>query len=256
MTTALVLSGGGSLGVAHAGALRVLEKNFSFTHFYGVSAGSIVCAAAACGKTADQISKIFHSLNIFSLAFDFSAGNFGLLRGEKVMKFLEQIFEEKTFEELKKEGKFLRVFATDFDNGERVLLSSGSIAKAVRASISVPILFDPFWYQEKWLVDGGLSGNFPLLDAIQDFSGEKILAVDVATSLKKVDLSEKKFFGKAMGMRQIMEKTFRILYKTQNANIPKDDRVHIFQPNLSDFTTLDIGKWNEMEKKGEESVSL
>ena len=57
-TAALVLSGGAALGAAHIGALKILEKRFEFDFLTGVSAGAIICAAVACGKTADKISQL------------------------------------------------------------------------------------------------------------------------------------------------------------------------------------------------------
>lgn len=250
----LVLSGGGSLGLAHIGALRVLEQHFSFRHYYGVSAGAIVCAAHACGKTASEISDIIHTTNILSLAFDFSSTNFGLVRGEKVMRFLEEIFEEKTFEDLEANGKSLRIYATDFTTGDRVCFCSGSLAKAVRSSISVPILFEPFWHEGKWLLDGGLSGNFPVFECLSENPSGEIVAVDVATSLSDIDCSKKTLFGKPKSMRKMMERTFRIFFKTQQAIIPADNRVLYIRPDLCDFTTLDMNKWKEIEAIGELSA--
>lgn len=255
ISAALVLSGGGSLGVAHVGVLRKLEKKYKFTHYYGVSAGAIVAAAHACGKTADEISEILHSTNLLSLAFDFSKSNFGIIEGEKIIQFLEKIFEQKTFEDIEQTGKYLRIGATDAMSGERVILSKGSIVQALRASISVPLLFPPFQYQGKWLIDGGLSGNLPLMEAIKEHHHHShIIAVDVATSLKSIDFSENTFFGKPQSLRKTLERTFRILFKSQQLLYPKDERVLYIRPDLSAFTTLDVNKWKEIEKAGEMSV--
>lgn len=258
ISAALVLSGGGGLGVAHVGALKILEKKYEFEYYAGVSAGAIISAAHAVEYTADEISELIHSQNFFKLAFDFSSSNFGILRGEKVKKLLDEIFQKKnitTFEELEKIGKKLVIFATDFANGERVEISSGNIADAVMASLSVPIVFEPFKKDEKWLVDGGLSGNFPMQEVMNFYSGKKIVGIDVATSLDETkDFSEKKFFGKASGIQNTLERTFRIFFKTQQTFDRSDPRLEIHTPDLTKFKTIDITKLREIEAAGEECI--
>lgn len=252
---ALSLSGGGGLGLAHIGALRILEQHHSFEYYSGVSAGAIVSAAHAIGYTASEISEIIHTQNFFHLAFDFSGSNFGILRGKKVENLLTEVFQNTTFEELKKRGKTLVIFATDFSTGERVEISSGKISDAVRASLSVPVLFEPVQRDGKWLVDGGLSGNFPISETMQNYSGEKIIGIDVATSLNTtVDFSEKTFFGKAAGIQNTLERTFRILFKNQQHFNANDPRLEIFTPHLSEFKTIDLTKLRAIESAGQQCI--
>jgi len=254
-TSALVLSGGGGLGLAHVGALKILEKKYDFDSYFGVSAGAIISAAHAVGHSAGEISEIIHSQNFFQLAFDFSGSNFGILRGKKVLKLLREVFKNKTFEDVKKSGKNLTIFATDFSNGARVSISTGNIAEAVMASLSVPVVFEPFQKDGKWLVDGGLSGNFPMQEAMDIYSGEKIIGIDVATSLdEKKDFSQKKFFGKASGIQNTLERTFRIFFKTQQNFDISDSRLQIFTPDLTVFKTIDITKLRAIEDAGEKCV--
>lgn len=250
---ALVLSGGGSLGVAHVGALRVLETKYNFEYYSGVSAGAIVAAAHSIGKSAEEISELILNQNFFSLAFDFSHSNFGILRGKKIKKLLDETFKEKTFADLKKSGKTLRIYATNFQNGERVEISSGKISDAVMASLSVPILFEPHQYNGIWLVDGGLTGNFPMQETMQKYKGEKIIGIDVATSIHKdKDFSHNTIFGKISGMQSALERTFRIFFKTQNNYNISDKRLKIYTPKLEEFKTIDITKLKEIETAGEE----
>lgn len=248
--SALVLSGGGGLGVAHIGALSVLEKKFEFDFLIGTSAGAIVSAAVACGVSAEKISEILHRQNFFALAFDFSPSSFGFLRGKKVLELLREVFDERTFQDLPKEKKLI-VCATDFQTGELVQITSGDIANAVRSSLSVPILFEPFFHEGRWLVDGGLSNNFPLDIATEDYLGDMILGVDVSTDLsKEIRCDEKKLFGKIFQFHSMLERTFRIFFKSQQRLLPLDDRVTILRPHLSKYSTLDLGSLKEIEKKG------
>jgi len=250
---ALVLSGGGSLGVAHVGALKVLEKKYDFEYYSGVSAGAIVAAAHSIGKSAEEISEIILNQNFLSLAFDFSHSNFGILRGEKIKKLLDETFKEQTFEDLEKFGKTLRIYATNFQNGERIEISSGKISDAVMASLSVPILFEPHQYNGIWLVDGGLTGNFPMQETMQKYEGEKIIGIDVATAISNdKDFSHHTIFGKVSGMQSVLERTFRIFFKTQNNYDASDKRLKIYTPKLEKFKTIDITKLKEIETAGEE----
>lgn len=252
MSHALVLSGGGALGAAHIGVLKAIESHYSFDTFAGVSAGAIVVAAYACGKAPHEISEILHSQNFFTLAFDFTASNFGILRGDKVLKLLEDIFEGRTFEDLLPEKK-LFIGATDFLTGEFVLISSGSIATAVRASLSVPVLFEPVQRDGKWLGDGGLSQNFPVTHIAELFPENPIIGVDVATSLRQdFDFSSHRFFQKTLSLQKILEQTFRIFFKNQQPkSFPKN--VFCIRPDLSAFASADITALKAIEMEGEKA---
>ncbi len=249
----LTLSGGGGLGLAHVGALRILEHRYNFNYYAGVSAGAIVVACHVCGISADEISKIIHEQNFLSFAFESSETNFGFVHGKKVFTLLEKVFQKKTFEEIEEKlGKKLRIYATNFQNGKQICLKSGLISKAVMASLSIPILFDPFQYNGMFLVDGGLSGNFPIQKTLNEYPDECI-GIDVATSLdENIDLSKKTFFGKAKGFQSALERTFRIFFASQKNYDETLHRLHVLQPDLSNFKTIDIFKLKEIEKKGEE----
>lgn len=250
---ALVLSGGGSLGAAHIGAVRALQKEYVFDFFAGVSAGAIVSASLACGKSPDEISQMLGKQNFFRLAFDFTTNKFGMLRGEKVLNILEHFFEGRDFSDLPDEMSLV-IGTTDFSTGERVMITSGSIARAVRASLSVPVLFQPFFYQDRWLVDGGLSQNFPLDTAIEQYWGDHVVGIDVATSMKReMDFSQTKMVGKMFSMRRVLERTFRVLFLNQQ-HFADDERVRIIRPELANYTTIDILKLREIERQGEESI--
>ena len=255
MKHSLTLSGGGGLGLAHIGALKILEQKYHFDYYAGVSAGAIVVAAHACGYPAGKISELVHDINLFSLAFDGSKTNFGLVQGEKVLKLLEEIFQRKTFEDLEQKNIVLRIYATNFQNGARICLCSGSIPKAVMASLSVPILFDPFEYNGKFLVDGGLSGNFPMVETLAEYTGQCI-GIDVATSLDEdLDFNEKTWFGKPKGLQKTLERTFRILFKNQQTFDSQSPQIEtIFRPDLTDFKTIDIHRLREIEDAGEKCV--
>lgn len=244
------MSGGGVLGVAHLGFLQSIENHYEFDSYAGVSAGAIVAACLATGKTSDEIWHIILEKNLFGLLFDFSPRNFGFFSGEKVYKILEEIFEEKTFEDLKYP---LYIGATDFSTGQRITLTSGRIVEAVRASLSVPVLFEPFWHQEekKWLVDGGLSQNFPVDTAIEQYKGDLILAIDVGSDIDtQEDFSKKKWTQKGKNLTESLIRTIRIFYKNQQTFL-SDSRVKVIRPELSHYSAADVLKIKQIYSQGQ-----
>jgi len=227
------------------------KRGFQFDFFVGVSVGAIICALLACGKSADEIFKIIENTKILTTIFDFSPSSFGILRGQKIQNFLDNFFEGKTFADLKYP---LFIGTTDFSNGERVMLSSGKISDAVRASFSVPVLFEPFYHKKEklWLVDGGLTQNFPLDIAIKNYQGEKIFGVDVTGNFpKKNNFLKEDYFLKIKNLRKTAERAFRIIFKNQQRFFPDDKRVTKILPNLAKFTALDVFKLEEIAKIGE-----
>ena len=254
-STALVLSGGAALGAAHVGVLKNLESRGFFFDFYaGVSAGALICALSAVGKNASEIQAILDEINFFSLAFDFKKSRFAFLRGDKVKTLIDREMGEKRIEELPVK---LLIGATDFATGERIILRKGKISDALRASISVPVLFEPYYHPEekRWLADGGLTQNFPLDLAIAEYRGKSIVAVDVTASvLKPLDFAAESPLGKTKSLAAIAQRAIHILLCNQQRDIPPDPRVHKIVPDLSAYTVMDIFKLKDIVEAGEKAA--
>jgi len=195
---ALVLSGGGARGLAHIGLLKGLE-NASFPKpslLVGTSMGAIVGGLYACGMRPAELEsfaiaefEIADYLDSFVFrisgpvgkviqtgqALASLAGRPGIDPGQRVLQLLERLTLKKKFNET--EIPF-RCNAVDLIKGKEVVFSAGSVAKAMRASMSLPVLFEPFIYDGMCLVDGGLLDNMPVAIARKE-GYEKILAVNV-----------------------------------------------------------------------------
>lgn len=254
--SALVLSGGGALGLAHVGALKVLEPNHKFDFLAGVSAGSIVAAGIACGMNSTQIEHAIDQTNLFNLAFDVSWKNTGLISGDAMLDSLDKIYGSRTFEDLEVD---LFIGATDFSTGERVIITEGKIADAVRASLAIPVVFEPYYHKglDKYLVDGGLSQNFPLDLAIKNYKGDSIFGVNVA-NLKPLpkDFNTEKFWGRNQDLFKNIQRTLRIVFQNQQTNFPSDARVTIVEPDLTEYSsaTLSRRKFKEIMTAGEAAM--
>lgn len=155
----LALSGGGAKGFAHLGVFKILEEKGLIPEVIaGTSAGALMGALFADGYKPEEIKELFTGRE-FSEFAQLQMPKSGLFDSTRFRLFLKKHLRAKTFEELKIP---LIVVATDLDNGESHLFTSGSIVDAVTASCSIPIIFNPVVIDGIHYVDGGLFRNFPV----------------------------------------------------------------------------------------------
>ena len=159
MNIGLTLSGGGSRGFAHLGALKAMEElNLKPSIISGTSAGALVGALYAAGYSPTEISEIILKKSIFSkLKFEFT--KFGLFSLVKVEKLLLEYIPDNYFEKLKIP---LVVCAADIKRGEPEYFEMGELAKPVIASCAIPGIFSPVILNGKTYVDGGILNNLPI----------------------------------------------------------------------------------------------
>jgi len=175
----LALSGGGAQGLAHIGVLKVLEEEgIRPDYLAGTSMGGVIAAAYAAGLTPDEIEQIAADIsktrNLLRLA-DLSLPQQGIFRGERVLEFFEKHLRGCTFAELKIP---LILIAVDLNTGQEIHLQEGSVAEALRATVSIAGLFAPVERDGMRLVDGGLLNNLPV-DAVRQMGADIVMAVDV-----------------------------------------------------------------------------
>lgn len=183
MTTALrnkgvglALSGGAARGIAHAGVLEILvEAGVTVRAVAGTSAGSVVGALFAAGVAPEEIGRLALETRWIDL-FRVRLPHAGMVSGEGLEQFFERVIPARTFAELRL--PFAAV-ATDLATGVRVDLTSGSVARAVVASCSLPVLLEPVWRDDRLLVDGGLSSQLPVRAVRQTLGINPVIAVDV-----------------------------------------------------------------------------
>ena len=209
----LVLSGGGTKGFAHLGVMEALEQNgVEIVGIVGTSMGALMGALRASGYSTQEMHKIISELDLPSLLsentgpmFVFSGndrraktstipaltyikrdgerGPKGLLTGDKLYNYFSQLMRHVS------ETHFYRLpipyaaVATDINTGEKIVLREGSIAAAMRASMSIPALFEPWIIDGHLLVDGGVTSNLPVYTARDIFPNIPIVAVDISDAL-------------------------------------------------------------------------
>lgn len=173
---ALALSGGASRGIAHVGVLEVLgEAGIPVRAVAGTSAGAIVGALFAAGLSPAEIARVALETRWTDLLKPHLPHG-GLLAGEGLQRFLERVLPVRTFAEL---SLPFAVVATDLETGQRVDIVSGPLAVGVRASCSLPVLFEPVAGGGRLLVDGGVSSQIPVRAAREALGASTVVAVDV-----------------------------------------------------------------------------
>lgn len=158
---ALVLSSGGSKGLAQIGAIQELERQgFEITSISGCSIGSVIGGLYAMGKLNDYSDwiKTLNKKLVWGL-MDFSFSTSGLLKGVKVFAKMKTFIPDVQIEEMK--IPFTAV-ATDIINQKEVVFNSGSFYETVRASVSIPTIMTPVKYKDTFLVDGGVLNPVPI----------------------------------------------------------------------------------------------
>jgi NTE family protein len=157
------LGGGSARGYAHIGALAALERHgFPPTVVVGASFGAVIGAFYASGQTPEQMALEASKMrrrDVIPHVTDFGLHRAALFSGAKLEAYFERITEGRHFSDLVKP---LIVLATDIDTGEAVQLQEGSVARALRASASMPGIFAPVELAGRRLVDGGLGAPVPL----------------------------------------------------------------------------------------------
>lgn len=178
---ALVLSGGAARGLAHLGAIKVLEDNLIPVDFVvGTSIGSLA-AAVYCAKL--DLNEAFKLASSYTWKdfIDLTYKGLGLFPGRKLKRTIDQVVGNLKFSDLKIP---LTIVTTDLETGELVLLNSGSLAEAIRASCSIPGIFSPIEIEGRLLFDGSVLENLPVNTARQA-GADVVIAVDVGFYFKK-----------------------------------------------------------------------
>ncbi len=182
----LALGSGSARGLAHIGVLKALkEDNIKIDMIAGSSIGALVGAYFAKYQDIKGLEEITLNMD-FKKLIRLADPNFfllskGFIRGKKVEEFLEIILEDMDFKDLKIP---LSVVSTDIETGEEVIINTGSVVKAVRASISLPVIFTPVAFGNKFLIDGGVANPIPA-DILKKSGMDYIIASNVPRKLER-----------------------------------------------------------------------
>lgn len=226
----LALGAGAARGFAHVGVIKALEaQGIRPDIVVGSSAGSVIAALLASGATGNELNRLALNLDEATIA-DWGlpfAGRFGgLIKGDALQNMINREVQNKPIEQMRIP---LGIVATELQSGKGVLFRSGNTGLAVRASCSVPGVFQPAVISGKEYVDGGLVAPVPASYARQ--MG--------ATLLIAVNISSEPVHQDASGTLGVMQQTISIMQRSINQYELKSADIvitpHLKQMGGSDF---------------------
>ncbi|SFU35379.1 NTE family protein [Polaromonas sp. YR568] len=224
----LALGGGAARGFAHVGVIAVLEEaGLKPQLVVGTSAGSLVAALYASGKTSAQLQQT--ALNMEEVAItDWMLPIFGrgMFRGDALARYVNDLVANRLMENM---AIPLGIVATDLNSGQAVLFQRGDTGTAVRASSAVPAVFVPVKINGREYVDGGLVSPVPVRFARQ-------MGADIVVA---VDISSPPEANPAGDTLQILLQTFAIMGKSINQYELKDADV-VVRPSLAGLKSADF----------------
>lgn len=222
-TVSLVLGSGGARGLAHIGVIHWLEDHgFAIRSIAGTSIGALIGGVYAAGKLAEteEWLRSVSKLDMVAL-IDLSWQKSGMLRGDKLIGALKEVVGDQPIEDLP--IPFTAV-AVDVRAHKEVWLRQGGLFNAIRASISIPLLFTPVHYKGMDLVDGGILNPVPIAPTFGDGT-DLTIAVNLDGALQGPDKPpalEEPANGRAADLGERI-KQFIARFQPSGRNLPESD---------------------------------
>ena len=273
-----MLSGGGARGAAHIGVLKVLEEmRVPVDAIAGTSMGAVVGGLYASGLSARDIEKIVTSINwqdafrdrppredldlrrkeedetfLVKYHFGLRDGHIvvpkGLIQGQKLTETLRRltlpVARISDFDALPTP---FRAVATDLESGETVVIRSGDLTSAMRASLSAPGVFAPVEREGRLLVDGGIADNVPV-DIARSMDVDLLIVVDVGSTL----LPRKQLTSAPVISNQLLAILINRNAQAQLASL--SDKDVLITPILGDASAFDFGSVARVISVGEKAA--
>lgn len=177
---ALVLGSGGAKGYAHIGAIAAIaEAGYTITSIAGTSMGALVGGLYAAGKLQEAYAwlKTIDNWEVFKLADIKNITSTGIINGEYIFNELHRLVGDVRIEDLP--IPFCAI-AADLDTGKEKVFTRGKLLDAIRASVSMPVLFVPHKIRGKRYIDGGVVNGLPI-NHVKRRTGDKVIAINLDT---------------------------------------------------------------------------
>jgi NTE family protein len=184
---------------------------------------------------------------------DFTLPRSGLVIGQELVRFLKSILGDVTFSDL---ATPFACVATDILTGQEVVLKDGPVAEAVRASLSLPFFFQPYYKDGRYLVDGGLVNPVPTSIIVN-------LGADILLSVNLTSKPSEKRVPRLMGWRRqlpadlrgpnVIEIMMKTIYTMQHEIAQwRSEIAHVvMEPDMSEFTWMEFHRSDDISKYGE-----
>ena len=254
----LALGSGGAGGLAHIAMLQVFDEiGVEIDMIAGTSIGAVIGVLYAAGLSADEVYDVFDDFggsNLDALSrmvspnAELSLTNLlriglsdgGLIDAGGFIDFIKSKVEARTFEEL---AIPLKVVATDYWTGDMIVLTSGDLFLAIKASMAVPALFSPVKLDDALLIDGGTSNPLPY-DLLTD-DCDLVVAVDVSGSRKRTN-------GKQPALTEMLFSTFEIMQQSIVTSRRRSGDADIYiKPDTDEIRLLHFNRIEEILEKAQ-----
>ncbi len=260
----LALGAGAARGWAHIGVLKVLEEEgIPVDMIAGTSMGALVGGIYASSASVSHLNS--HTINRLSTKgtarrqiFDITLPLKGLLKGDKIIRMVSRAVNNADFLDLLIPTY---IVAVDIMSGEQVLFETGDVTKAIRASISIPGIFNPFNHMGRWLVDGGLINPVPV-DILVQKGADKIIAVCIeqadnhcigqAGCKNREQSADSAIIPsfRSPGIKEVLSRTISIVHSRATGDYAKKADLVIY-PEIAGFKWDDFHRGEILMKKGE-----
>jgi len=272
----LALSGGGIRGAVHIGVLKALEENGIIPNYIsGTSSGSIIASLYSVGLNSHEIEELFkNNAKNMILDFDFSElfmyvkslmlnlhkNIDGFIKGDRIKKVLSDTFNYRGCVHIKQMGIPVAIPAVDINTSKMVMFVSDKknlldkddviydddidVATAVRASISMPVIFRPCNVKGRKLVDGGIKNSIPV-EVLRQMGADKVLAVNLGYAGKVVP-----------DIDNVLEIAFQAIdimsYQISKPIVKQAD--YVLLPEVYDVKLLEVSRISECIERGYEAT--
>jgi NTE family protein len=238
---AVVLGAGVSRGFAHVGVLKILEsQKIPIQLIVGTSAGSFVGSLYAYGYDVFQLQTMAMAL-LKDDVVDWTLPDNGFIRGEKLENFINKTVRQTPLERLKIP---FRAVATNVQTGEETVFATGNTGRAVRASCSIPGVFQPVRIGDKAYMDGGVVSPVAV-EAARRAGADVVIAVDISAGVAGT---------LPQGILETILQSVDIMYaKIATAQLRNADVV--IRPKVSHIGSSDFEKRNEAILEGEKAAT-
>lgn len=227
---ALVLGGGAARGFAHVGVIRALEQEkIPVDLVVGTSVGSLIGAIYASDVNSFELEWTAFSLekeHLFDYGILSAFTGMGPVKGDRLEEFVKNKIPVQNIEQLKL--PFAAV-ATDLNRGSRVVLDQGPVGRAVRASCSIPGVFQPVNHQDRLLVDGGVVDNIPI-DVAREKGADIVIAVDIGENVANFNINN---------LVDVVLQATNIMF-SENVKYKAKDADVLIRPAVGDISMLDF----------------
>ncbi len=249
----LALGGGYARGLAHIGVLEVLEREGIPVDFIaGTSIGALVGALYAREHDSALIRKQATQLDWIGVTslVDLAVARSGFVGGRRVTSLLRRFMGDAQFDELEVP---LACVATDIITGDEVVIDKGSVLEAVRASISIPVIFTVVKKDGRYLVDGGLVNQVPV-NVVRKMGADIVIAVDITPTRKeRTNFLTKNERVKEPGVFQVMVQTIYITTYIADRQASEGADV-VIHPHLAHIAPGEFHRARECILEGEYSA--